>query len=185
MYLDPFYDYARYQQRREDRLRAEARTAQSAALKSLLPTLTDDQLRAVLNTSDIKRQFITFVPGAEVDALLLGELAVRRAAAQSPLLTAEQVRARDLAAERAAVQEALASVAAGDLYAAGAIFGALQGQPARVSLPIALGVGPLNAAVLSASIQTELVQPVNDAALRNQANAQGIQRELVHERADP
>jgi hypothetical protein len=39
--------------------------------------------------------------------------------------------------------------------------------------------------VPSASIQPQGIEPVNDAAKRNQDNADGIRRDLVHERADP
>lgn len=41
------------------------------------------------------------------------------------------------------------------------------------------------ASVPSASIQTERIRPVNAAALVNEANAEHLARELVHERADP
>lgn len=44
---------------------------------------------------------------------------------------------------------------------------------------------PLAATVPSASIQPEHIQPVNAAALANQAAAEGIRAALVHERADP
>jgi len=46
-------------------------------------------------------------------------------------------------------------------------------------------VNPLPGLVLAGSIQPEHIHPVNDAAKRNEDNAQGIAAALVHERAAP
>jgi hypothetical protein len=55
--------------------------------------------------------------------------------------------------------------------------------PAAPAAPVALD--PLAGPVAGGSVQPETIQPVNDAAKRNQRAARGINRELVHERADP
>jgi hypothetical protein len=53
----------------------------------------------------------------------------------------------------------------------------------RVEL-IAAGFAQLGQAA-SASLKPEDIEPVSDAALRNQSGATGIRRQLVSERADP
>lgn len=60
------------------------------------------------------------------------------------------------------------------------LFPLAYGSPSRAPLVVALALS-----VLNGSIQPEHIQPVNAAALANQAAAEGIRQALVHERADP
>jgi hypothetical protein len=57
----------------------------------------------------------------------------------------------------------------------------------KPAAPVTAGspLDPLRKYPSSASIQPEAIQPVNDAAIRNQDGAKGIRRQLVSERADP
>ena len=128
-----------------------------------------------------------FIP-SEVDRLGLGlpeQRAADTTATQLRLTTeanSRQTRAQQIAgAQPVAVLEDLAA-GRGGFTRAGVIFATsevpfldLQREAQRELLRRAA----------SASIQPEHVQPVNDAARRNRDGAEGINRELVHERADP
>jgi hypothetical protein len=69
---------------------------------------------------------------------------------------------------------------------------ALEGEQARIQRQLAqVGAIPdplaglLGGAIAAGSFKPEAIEPINDAARRNQAGATGIRKQLVSERADP
>lgn len=165
VYLDPLYNFERYQNQREQRLRAAAGAAQLNALQELVPGLTTDQLRTLRLDSELQRRTLTFADPRAVDSVLQRELDVRRGEHERADATAlAAARPQDPFATRALVAEAVASALTGDVQL-------------LVSLRDFIPAG--------GSIQPEAIEPVSDAARRNQAAARGINRDLVSERADP
>ncbi len=185
VYVDPLYNYTRYRGRKDDEKRAAAGAAQIDALKQLVPTLTTEQLSGILGNSEVRAASIAYADPRVVDSVLLGELEARRRADRTSGAGVSSVTARgDTSADTALAAEAVATFLSGDVSLVSSLPRFIA-QPAGGALVRAGDRGPLAAAVPSASLQPEAITPTNDAALRNMDGADGIRRELVHERADP
>lgn len=185
IYLDPLYNYERYAQRKEDRQRGEAGIAQLEALAPILPTLSGPELTAILNSPDLRREFIGFVPPKQLDAVLLGEIERRRIIAQNDPAALAALQQHFASADRRALEEARQAFIDGDLYTSDAILGYLVNQGRVVvngpnadvlALPIPLAGG---------GILVQLIPALTDTAVRQQLSARGINAELVTERIDP
>lgn len=173
IYLDPLHNAAKYLERRDQRKRSDAGEAQLAALQELLPQLTIDQLYTLRLDRSLQRRHIGFADPRAVEDAIHQEIEARR-------VVQHQADAIALGQQRGA--ESLVAL----LFVTGVSLNAVSGAP-----NVTAAIGDLfpsvagNLSVLSASIQPELIEPVNDAARRNRDRARGIRRDLVHERADP
>jgi hypothetical protein len=171
-YLDPFYTASKAEDRRQERRREAARVSQNLAFRNLLEDLTDDELNLILRRPDLKSRYLAFLAPRYVDEQLIAELQQRQYARNRNTPLSPEV-LEQVAANARILQ---AQYAARD---------AIERERLRVravqavALTLQLGLG------VSASIQPEAIEPVNDAAKRNAASAKGIRRQLVSERADP
>lgn len=185
VYLDPLYNYTRYSVRKEDRKRTAAGEAQRAELERILPTFPTENVSHILNNSDLRKEFIGFVDARVLDSILLQELQRRRAAEP---LTPEQAAAAAAARaneDRERFQELAVSFAVGDFYQVAAVAGYLQSQAALSAPTAGNPLDPFATPIEGGSIPLALIRAVIGAAIRNEANAKGINRELVSERVDP
>jgi len=171
-YLDPFYTFSRQRERLRQRDRDAAQVSQNIAFQNLLEDLTDDELRLIARSSDLKSKYLAFLDPRSVDQQIRDELQLRASQGTSsnslaPDVVADieknaQILAAQHAAEDARERERLR----------------------RAVVPVVVFTLNLSG-VVSASFHPEAIEPVADAAKRNAASAKGIRKQLVSERADP
>lgn len=185
VYLDPLYNYTRYSVRKEDRKRVAAGEAQRAELERILPTFPTENVAHILNNSDLRKEFVGFVDARVLDSILRNELEKRRSAESN---TPEQQAARAAAIANQNAQanaEAALAFATGDFYTVVAITSYLRNQAERDALRAGGANDPFATPIAGGSIMLNLIPALTGAAIRNQQNAEGINRELVTERVDP
>lgn len=78
IYFDPLYTIERQIEKHEADRRHSAAVAQEIAFTNLVEDLSDDDLKALARREDLKRQYLTFIPSREVDAIIRAELEIRR-----------------------------------------------------------------------------------------------------------
>lgn len=194
IFLDPLHNVNVQTTRIGDDRRTAARIAQTRGLQVLLEDLTDDELSRLLLNRGGERSAISFVDPRRASELLHAELdqrktqrdtqeAVARFAAErrtesllgGPIGVGLEIQAM-LAARSPVVVLVIAAptTRVGPLDATG-----------RPTAAFVRSLSPLGGPVAMGSLQPQGIHPVNAAALANQRAAKGLQRELVHERADP
>lgn len=82
VYLDPMYNYTRYDERKKAERREDVGSVQLKLLNELLPQLTTDQLSTLKFDQGLRQRSLTYIPPRFVDQTLDAELEKRRLAGQ-------------------------------------------------------------------------------------------------------
>lgn len=185
IYLDPLHNATHYLERRDQDKREAAGRAQVNVLREALPQLTTESLALVLNSPELRSEFLAFAPPKQVDAVIFTELERRRVAGESDPAVLAELRRQQATANRQVLDELNAAFFTGDLYTAGALVGYLRSQGEIAPHADSSVVNPLVEPIRGGSIQVERIPALTGTAIRQQATAEGLNKELVTERVDP